>query len=164
VIDADLWRFEEALVDAANAAERDGAVTGLERALAAYGGDFYPTGDSLWVEPVREDLHRRVLDACVRLAELYSADGRSDVAVSTLERAIELDPICEDAYRRLIELQARLGHSDAARRIWRRLQGRLADLDLEPDQATAAFVQEVLLIAGQTPIGLTTTSVANPAS
>jgi DNA-binding SARP family transcriptional activator len=144
VLDLDLWRFEAALTDAARANERVAVVAALERAAAAYGGDFYPSADALWVEPAREDLHRRALDVHIRLAEYHGDDGRPDAAIAALERAIELDPICEDAYRRLIALQSQLGRNDAAQRAWRLLLGRLAELDLEPEATTAELIHDLL--------------------
>ena len=143
-LDIDLWRFEAALTDVTRAEEGVEIVAALERAAAAYGGEFHPSADALWVEPAREDLHRRALDVHIRLAELYADDGRSDAAIAVLERAIDLDPICEDAYRRLIVLEVGLGRADAAQRTWRLLLGRLAELDLEPEGATAELVHEVL--------------------
>jgi DNA-binding SARP family transcriptional activator len=144
LLDVDLWRFEDALADSAHSTDENQAAAALERALAAYRSDFYPNGDGVWVEEVREDLHRRALDACVRLAELQIAGGKEDAAIEALERAIELDPICEDAHRRLIDLQARLGRADAVMRTWRRLQVRLTELDLEPEPATETLVHQML--------------------
>lgn len=152
VLDVDLWRFEAALTDAARADERVAIVAALERAAVAYGGDFYPSADAFWVEPAREDLHRRVLDVLIRLAEYHGDDGRPDAAIAALERAIELDPICEDAYRRLIALQAQLGRDDAAQRAWRLLLGRLAELDLEPEATTTELIHD-LLTPRSTPTG-----------
>ena len=144
VLDVDLWRFENALSEAARAGTSAEAVVALEAASATYRGDFYPNGDALWVEPVREDLHRRALDAHIRLAVLHADAGRVEAAIAVLERTIELDVICEDAYRRLISLQIGLGRNDAAQRTWRLLLGRLAELDLEPEDATAALMRDVL--------------------
>jgi DNA-binding SARP family transcriptional activator len=144
VLDIDLWRFESALEHAAQAGSTEHLIVALGWASVAYGGDFYPTADALWVEPVREDLHRRALDTQVRLAELYVEADQTDAAIAALERAIELDPICEDAYRRLITLQSDVGREDAALRTWALLQGRLAELDLEPETSTCALAREVL--------------------
>jgi DNA-binding SARP family transcriptional activator len=144
VLDIDLWRFEAALDQAAQAGSTEDLIVVLGWASAAYGGDFYPTADALWVEPVREDLHRRALDTQIRLAELYVEGNRADAAIAALERAIELDPICEDAYRRLITLLGDVGREDAAKRTWVLLQGRLAELDLEPEVSTCALAHEVL--------------------
>jgi DNA-binding SARP family transcriptional activator len=58
-----------------------------------------------------------------------------------LERAITLDPIAEDIYRRLIRLLGRAGRADAVSRLWAQLQGRLADIDLDPDPETAHLVR-----------------------
>ncbi len=142
VLEVDLWRFETALGDAAHADEPAQVTNALERAAGAYGGDFCPALDAIWVEPVREDLHRRAIDAHLRLAELYAAE-QPERALGVLERTIELDPICEEAYRRLIALQDNLDRRDAARRTWRLLQGRLAQLDLDPEETTEHLVHEL---------------------
>ena len=42
-----------------------------------------------------------------RLAELHEEGGRTDAAAAALERAIGLDPVHEEAYRRLIAPAAR---------------------------------------------------------
>jgi DNA-binding SARP family transcriptional activator len=144
MLDVDLWRFEAALREATQTNEVTKMVAALERACSTYGGEFYPSGDALWVEPVREDLHRRALDAHIRLAELHADEGRPEAAISTLERTIEIDSICEEAYRRLIVLQTALGHTDAAQRTWQLLQRELADLDLEPESATVNLIGDVL--------------------
>ena len=144
VLDIDLWRFESTLDQAAQAGTPEDLIVALGRASACYGGDFYPTGDALWVEPIREDLHRRALDTQIRLAELYVEADQADAAIAALERAIELDSICEDAYRRLMTLQSHVGREDAVKRTWVLLQGRLAELDLEPEATTSVLVREVL--------------------
>jgi len=143
VLDVDLWRFESALGNAAHGGAPAQVADALERGTRAYSGDFCPGLDAIWVEPVREDLHRRAIDAHLRLAELY-AEERPERALGVLERTIELDPICEEAYRRLISLQADLDRSDAAQRTWRLLQGRLAELDLDPEETTEHLVHELL--------------------
>jgi DNA-binding SARP family transcriptional activator len=144
VLDIDLWRFEAALTEAVQADEATGVIGALECASASYGGDFYPSADAPWVEPVREDLHRKAIDVHIRLAELHVENGQLDVAIAALERTIEIDSICEDAYRRLIILQSELGRADAAQRTWRLLQGRLTELDLEPEAATTDLVREMV--------------------
>jgi DNA-binding SARP family transcriptional activator len=138
-----VWHFQSALAAAAATDDPGQVIAALERAVAAYDGDLCALLDALWAEPVREDLHRRALDAHIRLAEAY-ADGRPERAAAVLEATIELDPICEEAYRRLITLQAHLGHRDAAQRTWRLLQGRLAELDFEPEEVTVDLIHELL--------------------
>ena len=127
-LDLDLWRFEAALTEATQATEPADVLHALEAASAAYGGDFYPGADSLWVIAVREDLHRRAMDVQIRMSELCLDIDRADAAIAALERAIELDPICEEAYRRLIALQD-------APRSRRRRSANLAAPPRPPDRA-----------------------------
>lgn len=91
-------------------------------------------------------LPRLVLDnltaKTTSFVEIY-AEGQPERAIAVLERTIEVDPICEEAYRRLIALQASLDRRDAAQRTWRLLQGRLAELDLDPEETTEHLVHEL---------------------
>jgi DNA-binding SARP family transcriptional activator len=144
VIDADLWRFQSALAETLTASEGvDAAKVALGEATSIYRGDFAEDADYLWAEPVREDLHRRALDACVRLAELQANEGQLDAAIAALERAIEFDPYAEEIYRRLMRLHAERNRPDALVRTWRLLQGRLAELDVEPDDSTLKLYREL---------------------
>jgi DNA-binding SARP family transcriptional activator len=146
-IACDLWELQAALGAAARAEDGDTARQALCRAVEVYrGGLLDGTGD-LWVEPVRQDLHRRALDAHLRLAELEEAAGRPDAAVATLERAVELDRYAEEPYRRLMALQAARGRLGAVGSTWRQLNLRLAELDLDVEPATARLYRT--LTAGE---------------
>ncbi len=135
-ISCDLWDFQAALGHAARAADDTAARAALQVAVDAYRGDFAGTADYLWAEPVRRDLHRRALDAHLRLAELDQRLGNPQGALAVLEKAVALDGIAEEPYRRLMTAQARLERPDAVKATWRALQRRLADLDLDPEPAT----------------------------
>lgn len=136
-ITCDLWDFQAALADAARAGDDETACEALRRAVDTYRGDLLQGSDYPWVEPVRQDLHRRALDAYLRLAELEDHAGHPDAATDTLERAIELDRYAEEPYRRLMALHAAHGRLDALRATWKLLQNRLSDLDLDVEPATA---------------------------
>ncbi|MGH9090283.1 MAG: AfsR/SARP family transcriptional regulator, partial [Acidimicrobiales bacterium] len=143
-LDVDLWRFEAALADAAHAQSPAAEIDALERTVALYGGDLCEGADYLWVEPVREDLHRRALDAAVRLAERLGEHGRAEAAATALLRATEIDPICETVARRLMAQQAELGRLDAVRHTWERLGSHLGALDLDPEPATARLYRSLI--------------------
>jgi DNA-binding SARP family transcriptional activator len=142
-ITCDLWDFQAALKDAAGARDDDAARAALRRAVELYRGDLAKGCDWLWVEPVRADLHRRAIDAHLRLAELEAAAGRPDAAQGVLERAIDLDRYAEDPYRRLMALQAGTGRHDALRETWQLLNRRLGELDLEVEPQTARLYHEL---------------------
>jgi DNA-binding SARP family transcriptional activator len=142
-ITCDLWDFQAALKDAAGARDDDAARGALRRAVEVYRGELAEGCDWLWVEPVRADLHRRAIDAHLRLAELEVAAGRPDAAQGVLERAIDLDRYAEDPYRRLMTLQADTGRHDALRQTWQLLNRRLGELDLEVEPQTARLYRQL---------------------
>ena len=136
-IACDLWRFQAALGDAARADDDETTRAALRRAVETYRGDLLSGVGYSWVEPVRQDLHRRALDAHLRLAELDERAGRPELAVEVLERVIDLDRYAEEPYRRLMALHAAHGRPDAVAATYQLLRSRLADLDVDMDETTA---------------------------
>ena len=151
-IACDLWEFQAALADVARATD-DQARAALRQAVDTYRGDLLQGGDYPWVEPVRQDLHRRALDAHLRLAELEDHAGRPDAAADTLERAIDLDRYAEEPYRRLMALHAAHGRIDAVTTTWKLLHQRLGDLDLEVEPATTRLYRSLTASAPDTSEG-----------
>ncbi|MDA8294555.1 MAG: BTAD domain-containing putative transcriptional regulator, partial [Actinomycetota bacterium] len=135
-IACDLWQFQAALRDAAHSDTDTGARDALRRAVEVCGGDLVQGADYRWVEPVRQDLYRRVLDAHLRLAELEEQLGAPDAAEAVLERAVELDRYAEEPYRRLLSLHGRRRRPDAVETTFRLLQRRLEEIDVDPEPAT----------------------------
>ena len=142
-ITCDLWTFQKALGDAARAGDDETARAALRRAVETYRGDLLSGVGYPWVEPVRQDLHRRALDAQLRLAELEERAGYPELAVAVLERAIDLDRYAEEPYRRLMALHAAHGRLDAVTSTWQLLQRRLADLDVDVDEATGRLYRSL---------------------
>jgi DNA-binding SARP family transcriptional activator len=136
-IQCDLWTFQNALVEAARATDDEGASSALRRATDAYTGDLLVGSDYPWVEPIRRDLHRRCLDALLRLAEIEEQSGHPDSAEAILERAIDLDLYAEEPYRRLMSLHAVRNRPGSVTTTWQLLNGRLGDLDLEVEETTS---------------------------
>ncbi len=145
--DVDLWRFESGLADAkraADAQDADAESSALTGAAAAYGGELLEGSPDAWVTIPREDLRRRAVDAFTRLAQVRETAGDDEGAVAALDKGIAADPFAEELYRRAMRLQARLGLTDDARRTFKELERRLADIDADPDPATQALVAELL--------------------
>ncbi len=135
-IACDLWQFQAALRDAARSGTDTMARDALRRAVEVCAGDLVQGADYRWVEPVRQDLHRRVLDAHLRLAELEEQLGAPDAAEAVLERAVELDRYAEEPYRRLLSLHGRRRRPEAVASTFRLLQRRLEEIDVDPEPAT----------------------------
>ncbi len=151
-ISCDLWDFEAALTEAAAAGEdNDRARAALRLAVAAYDGDLLVGTDHPWIEPAREDLHRRAVDAHLRLAELEEQAAASEAAIEVLERVVALDHYAEEPYRRLMILYAAAGRHDAVRTTWRQLQRSLAEIDVDVDDATTRLYHDLTTKAPSTP-------------
>jgi len=144
VVSADLWDFQAALGGAARTGDDTAAAQALRRAVDAYRGDLAEGAGWIWAEAPREDLHRRAIDAHLRLAELEESLANSAAAVAVLERATELDRYAEEPHRRLMLLQAHQGRTDAVKATWRALQRRLVEIDLDPDPATARLYRRLV--------------------
>jgi len=134
-VTVDLWRMLTA-IDRANTADDDAtALAALYEASGLYGGDFAEGHDHAWVTDHATTYRHHILAVNARIAEILEAD-HPDQAVAVLERALHLDPINEELYQRVMRIHGRAGRPDIVRRLLRRLEDRLAELDAEPSQAT----------------------------
>ncbi len=143
LVDADVWRFQAALVTVAAAADDQARLEALTQAAAAYGGTLLEGADYDWAEAAREEFRRQAADLAGRLGELREQAGDLDGAIAALEDGARWDTFNEELHQRIMRLQARLGRLDAVRRTYTRLQERLADLGADPDEATERLLQEL---------------------
>jgi len=144
-LEVDLWTFQAALSLASRASDGQSRRRALEQAISAYGGEFVDGFDYLWVEPLREELHCKAVDAHLGLAELEEQAGHLETAIQVLERVVQLDRYAEEPYRRLMALQDRIGRHGSVSQTWRLMQGRLAELDLEPEPASLTLYRELTM-------------------
>ncbi|MGH9267276.1 MAG: BTAD domain-containing putative transcriptional regulator [Acidimicrobiales bacterium] len=92
-------------------------------------------------------------DALLARLTTVRLDAEDDEgALTMLQRAIELDPHAEELYRQAMAVEADLGRPDAARRTFRRLEARLAELDLEPQERTRALLNRIMRHAADPPL------------
>ncbi|MBT8226416.1 MAG: LysM peptidoglycan-binding domain-containing protein [Dactylosporangium sp.] len=143
-VTVDLWRMLAAL-DRANTANDDPAcLTALRDAVGLYQGDFAEGDDRPWAIDDATCYRHQILAAYARIAELTELD-QPEQAIRALETAIDLDPVNEELYQRLIRIQGRLHRPDAVRRTLRRLEARLFELgDVEPSEATRRVAERQL--------------------
>src|SRR5712692_5544562 len=73
-------------------------------------------------------------------------------ARATLTRWLALDPLSEEAYRRLMRVQLALGDASAAWQVYATCRARLAqDLRVEPSAETVALAEHIRAIAARSP-------------
>ncbi|HEX8628777.1 MAG TPA: bacterial transcriptional activator domain-containing protein, partial [Catenuloplanes sp.] len=97
-----------------------------------------------WVTDYATTYRHQILNVHARIAELVEAD-QPDQAVAALERALDLDPVNEELYQRIMRIHGRQHRPDAVRRTLHRLEERLADLgEAEPSEATRRVAERQL--------------------
>ncbi len=120
--DCDVDTFEEALASASRARPAGAALPDLQRAIAAYGGDFLagmPAGE--WANARRDELRRRFESALLAAGRLQAKEGRYQAAVTAFRRAIEHEPLNESAHRELMTCWEHMGETARAVRHYEEL-------------------------------------------
>lgn len=151
VVWVDLWALERqlaAVVPGAHARRPDGVQ--LERAAPAildlYRGHLLDgEADSAWLLPVRNRLNGRFQRFVIRLGEHWEANGKWECAAELYERGVELDPLAESFYCRLMVCLRQQGHRAEAMQAFRRCRQMLSvTLGVKPTETTEAEYRELL--------------------
>ncbi len=145
----DVDDFETAGQAGAAAARRgdaEAAIQAYQEVAAIYRGDYI--SDDLyadWALQRREHLRAAYLEALEQLAALLAESGSHEQAIDILDRALTVDPLREELYRRLMVSQAATGRRSHALAVYERAR-RLLDLDLgiEPAQETQQLRDRIL--------------------
>ena len=144
--ECDLETFEQALAAARRARPASAALPHLQRAIAAYGGDFL---DGLsageWALGRRGELRRAFESALLAAGRLHAAAGQDQAAASAFRRAVAQEPLNEAAHRELMACWDRLGQTARAIQHYTELAGLLqAQLAVAPAAETTALYQRLL--------------------
>src|SRR5260370_23502524 len=108
--ESDLETFEQALAAARSARPAAAALPDLQRAVAAYRGDFLAgTAAGEWAQARRDELTRSFESALLATGRLHAAAGRYQPAAAVFRRAGAHDPLNDTAHRELMNCWVRLG-------------------------------------------------------
>jgi len=144
--DCDVDTFESALAAAGRSRPAAAALPDLQRAVAAYGGDFLAgmtAGE--WAHRRRDELRRRFESALLATGRLHAAAGRYEAAVTAFRRAIEHEPLNEQAHRELMTCWAQLGETARAMHHYTELTARLAgQAGVRPAAETTALYERLV--------------------
>ncbi len=156
--------FEAAL----EAARRAGSAELLERAIESYRGELLPGFYQDWVLRERDRLREGFLQAVHEAVAALRPAGRPERAIVLARRAIEADPLREQAHRDLMALEAEIGEPGAALRRYRELE-RVLDRELgappsEPTRSLAAEIERRAAPAPEVLAGTVTFLAAGPGS
>ncbi len=128
------------------AGDLKGALARYKEAVELYGGDFLAEEPYLsWAEVKREDMRLRFIELLNRMSILNEKLGSLTRAIDCLKRIIQVDPVLEQAYQRLMTLYANRGMRNAALRAYEDCRKALsAELNAEPDEVTQAIYRKIL--------------------
>ena len=109
-----------------------------QRITALYKGRFLPADDACdWAASRGELLKNRTLDTLALVEQQGERRGQWQEAAECCRKALEIDPLAEEFYRRLMICQHRLGQRTEAVKLYRRCRQVLASqLGLEPSVET----------------------------
>jgi len=101
-----------------------------------------------WVQLQQRQWQVRLQLLFDRLSSWHEAAGELEQARATLLRWLALDPLQEEAYRRLMRVQLALGDPTAAWQVYTTCQACLAEeLQVEPSAETVALAEHIRAIA-----------------
>jgi DNA-binding SARP family transcriptional activator len=144
--DCDVETFEQALAAARRAQPASAALPDLQRAIAAYGGDFLADmAAGEWAQVRRDELRRSFEAALLATGRLHAAAGRYQAAVTAFRRAIADEPLNETAHRELMSSWARMGETARAVRHYRELAELLREqVGVPPAAETTALYRSLM--------------------
>jgi DNA-binding SARP family transcriptional activator len=138
-IGVDLVEFQSLLHDGVAGT----GLESLEKAAALYRGDFlegFAVGDSAefddWQDRVRRRMQEQLDELLESLCRECLRTGRVRHAVPYAKRWLELDRLNESAHRMLMEIHARSGRVDLARKQYESCVQALAQERIEPERET----------------------------
>lgn len=141
----DVAAFENALAVADTADRAEDQRATLERAARLYRGDLLPTCYDEWIVPERERLRQHYYQALVRLIDYLETQRDYPAAIGYAQRLLQVDPLDEDPYRRLMRLLALNQDRTGALRVYQRCVATLQrELGVEPGEQTRQAYENLL--------------------
>ena len=151
IIDVDLWTFRR-LVSAADggpSTAASGSIELLREAIGLWRGDpVADLADVIDVEADVQQIRSELVEAGLRLGELHLAAGRFDEAVACVDRVCQAAPYSERAHRLAVAALVQTGDRQHLRLRVDQLNEMLADLEVEPEAATAMLLSRAGTVLG----------------
>ena len=109
----------------------------LQRSLSFYRGPFLEGETSSWALTFRERLRAHYLSMAERLGDMLEQENDWSAAAECYRGVIEVEPVAETFYRRLMSSYVQLGYRTEALAVYQRCrQSLLTSLGIEPTRET----------------------------
>src|SRR6266480_615139 len=145
------WHQAQRLSSAPSQEQRAALVTQVQHALSLVRGPFLEgfwlreeAPFDQWVQQQQQQWQVRLQLLFDRLSSWQEAAGELEPARVTLTRWLVLDPLAEEAYRRLMRIHLALGDATTALQVYATLRERLAEqLRVKPSAETVALAEHI---------------------
>jgi LuxR family maltose regulon positive regulatory protein len=140
----DVENFAAYLKKAKAVAQIEDKIANLQAATELRNGFYLQDIDASWVWPERENLDQACMDAIKFLTDMYRQTGDLRAALQACQKALKIDPSCEDLYCLAMQLHHDLGDRLAV--IWQYQACRAAlrtELDVAPSSETEALYRRL---------------------
>ncbi len=129
----------------------------LQQAIDLFQGDFldgFTLADSPdfdnWKATEAVYYSSIYIDALIRAADIYAAAGDLIPAISYVQKALSIDPLKEDLYRKLMTLHSKNGDYLQVQNTYNRLKKVLREeINIEPMSETAALYTSIMRNSSQ---------------
>src|SRR5258706_9989038 len=153
------WKAVQALSTVPSEPQRTTLGAQVQHALSLVRGPFL---DSFWLreETAFDEWHEqqqrqwqvRLQFLLDRLSAWQEAGGELEQAIATLTRWLALDPLAEEAYRRLMRVHLALGETSTALQVYATCRARLAEtLQIAPSAETIALAERIRATEARSP-------------
>jgi ATP/maltotriose-dependent transcriptional regulator MalT/two-component SAPR family response regulator len=137
--------FVQELSIAEKAADFDGQIHHLIQAINQYRGVYLPKMDYEWAIVQREQYHQTFIANIMKLIDLLLNSGQYQAAIQYVNRAIEEDSCCEEAYRAGMKAFSHQGDRASISRYYDKCCTALKkELDLEPAFETTSLYNDLM--------------------
>jgi ATP/maltotriose-dependent transcriptional regulator MalT/DNA-binding SARP family transcriptional activator len=115
-------------------------------ALEIYKGDFLPEElYAPWPDKKREELRSKYIQLLEKMASFYERQGAMKKAADCYKKAIQVDPLIEESYQKLMTLYSSKGMYNEALRSYEDCKKALRkELKTQPDSTTTAIYKKIL--------------------
>lgn len=139
----DVMEFVTLLVHARDA-EAKNRMALWQRATEIYRGPFLQGHNDLWIERRRVDFRAGYLEALTQMAHVRLAEGRQELALGLLQKALMEDITREDLHREVMRLFTSMGRRSEAAAHYQRLSEDLRKIKLKVSDETEALYAEIM--------------------
>jgi ATP/maltotriose-dependent transcriptional regulator MalT/DNA-binding SARP family transcriptional activator len=123
-----------------------GAFSFYAEALEIYKGDFLPEElYAPWPDKKREELRAKYIELLNKMAKFHEKQGAMRKAVDCYKKAIQIDPLIEESYQKLMTFYSSKGAYNEALRMYEECKKALKKgLKSRPDETTDAIHKKIM--------------------